>query len=131
MVLGPTIICPVKIGAVAVPLGPLPLWYKAKLCGIWESLLSKFMVTAAPAGTVIVLMLKAMFSATRSIVTDFAEGEVDVVVEVVVEVGAVVDVVVVVVVVVGITMVVVVVVVVVAEVDVVVGVVDVVDVGTG
>ena len=42
--------------------------YSAKLCGTL-SWLSKFIVTLAPAGTVIVLLLKAMLSAIRSIMT--------------------------------------------------------------
>ncbi len=47
-------------------------------------MLSKFTVTFAPAGTVIVLMLKAMFCATRLIV--IADGVVEVDVDEVVEV---------------------------------------------
>lgn len=43
--------------------------YSAKLCGMPLSLLSKFMVTCAPAGTVSSLWLKAKFLAYRSIVT--------------------------------------------------------------
>ncbi len=39
------------------------------------SLLSKFTVTCAPAGTVIVLILRERFWATRSIVTDWAAVE--------------------------------------------------------
>ena len=48
--------------------------YTAKLCGIPESMLSKFTVTCAPAGTVIVLVSKAMFWAAGKLFgIDFIE----------------------------------------------------------
>jgi hypothetical protein len=50
--------------------------YSAKLCGTL-SLLLKTIVTMAPAGTVIWLLPKAMFSALRSTVTDSGSGEGD------------------------------------------------------
>ncbi len=60
VVVGPVIICPTKIDCEA-----LESVYTAKLCGIPLSILLKLMVTCAPAGTVMVLILKAIFCATR------------------------------------------------------------------
>jgi hypothetical protein len=74
--------CPVNMAVVAEE-----FVYTAKLCGMPESWLSKFTVTDAPAGTVIVLKLNAILCAIRSMVTLWA-----VVVGVVVGVGVGVDV---------------------------------------
>ncbi len=68
---GPVIVSPTKIGLVWPP---ARFWYTAKLWGMPESLLSKFTVTAAPAGTLIVFKLNALFWAIRSIVTDCCSG---------------------------------------------------------
>ena len=60
----PLTISPLKIAGV----GALESLYRAKLCGTL-SLFWKLMVTLAPAGTVMVLILKAIFCAVRSMVT--------------------------------------------------------------
>ena len=59
------IVCPLNI-----IVAPLEFVYSAKLWGMF-SLLAKFIVTLAPAGTVIVLLSKARLSATRSMVQSF------------------------------------------------------------
>ncbi len=64
MVDGPVMILPTKIAVVADE-----SVYTARLCEMPLSLLLKFTVTFAPAGTVIVFLSKAMFCATRSTVT--------------------------------------------------------------
>ena len=69
--------------------GALESLYRAKLCGTL-SLFWKLMVTLAPAGTVMVPMLNAMFCAVRSIVTGCPPVEVVEEVLVLVEVAVVV-----------------------------------------
>ncbi len=54
--------------------GALESLYREKLCGIPLSWLSKFNVTLAPAGTVMVLKSKARPLATRLIVTEVGAG---------------------------------------------------------
>ncbi len=64
VLVGPVTMLPTNIDVAA-----LELVYTAKLCGTAASMLLKFTVTFAPAGTVIVPILNARFCATKSMVT--------------------------------------------------------------
>ena len=64
VLVGPVMMLPTNIDVAA-----LELVYTAKLCGTAASMLLKFTVTFAPAGTVIVPVLNARFCATKSMVT--------------------------------------------------------------